>query len=61
VATRPIAGGVLWCLRTPVVQAYAVRQGNGLDLIDTSTVGQDGAILDALASVWIDRRRCSGR
>jgi glyoxylase-like metal-dependent hydrolase (beta-lactamase superfamily II) len=41
----------LWCLRTPVVQAYAVRHGDGFDLIDASTAGQDSAILDALASV----------
>jgi hypothetical protein len=26
----------LWCLRTPLVQAYAVRQGDGFHLIDTS-------------------------
>ncbi|MGZ6572237.1 MAG: MBL fold metallo-hydrolase [Solirubrobacteraceae bacterium] len=41
----------LWCLRTPVVQAYAVRDREGFDLIDTSTAGQEDAILDALASV----------
>jgi glyoxylase-like metal-dependent hydrolase (beta-lactamase superfamily II) len=41
----------LWCLRTPVVQAYAVRDRDGFDLIDTSTAGQEDAILDALASV----------
>jgi glyoxylase-like metal-dependent hydrolase (beta-lactamase superfamily II) len=41
----------LWCLRTPVVQAYAVRHGDGFNLIDASTAGQDCAILDALASV----------
>ncbi|MGZ6707674.1 MAG: MBL fold metallo-hydrolase [Solirubrobacteraceae bacterium] len=41
----------LWCLRTPVVQAYAVRDGEGFDLIDTSTAGQEDVILGALASV----------
>jgi glyoxylase-like metal-dependent hydrolase (beta-lactamase superfamily II) len=41
----------LWCLRTPLVQAYAVRDREGFDLIDTSTAGQENAILDALASV----------
>ena len=38
----------LWCLRTPVVQAYAVRQGDGFNLIDTSTAGNEDAILEAL-------------
>ena len=41
----------LWCLRTPLVQAYAVRHSDGFHLIDTSTAGHDGAILDALGSV----------
>jgi glyoxylase-like metal-dependent hydrolase (beta-lactamase superfamily II) len=41
----------LWCLRTPLVQAYAVRQGDGFHLIDTSTAGQHDAILDGLASL----------
>ena len=41
----------LWCLRTPFVQAYAVRHSDGFHLIDTSTAGHDGAILDALGSV----------
>jgi glyoxylase-like metal-dependent hydrolase (beta-lactamase superfamily II) len=41
----------LWCLRTPVVQAYAVRDGDGFRLIDTATAGLDGAILDALGSI----------
>jgi glyoxylase-like metal-dependent hydrolase (beta-lactamase superfamily II) len=41
----------LWCLRTPVVQAYAVREGDGFNLIDASTAGAEEAILDALASV----------
>lgn len=38
----------LWCLRTPIVQAYAVRQGEGFNLIDTSTPGNERAILEAL-------------
>lgn len=38
----------LWCLRTPIVQAYAVRQGEGFNLVDTSTAGNDDAILEAL-------------
>ena len=41
----------LWCLRTPVVRAYAVRDRDGFNLVDTSTAGEDGAILDALRSV----------
>jgi glyoxylase-like metal-dependent hydrolase (beta-lactamase superfamily II) len=44
----------LWCLRTPIVQAYAVRERDGFNLIDTTTAGNDIAILRALASV--DRR-----
>jgi hypothetical protein len=36
--------GWLWCLRTPIVQAYAVRDRDGFDLIGTSTAGQDDAI-----------------
>ena len=41
----------LWCLRTPLVQANAVRHSDGFHLIDTSTAGHDGAILDGLGSV----------
>ena len=41
----------LWCLRTPLVRAYAIRHSDGSHLIDTSTAGHDGAILDALGSV----------
>jgi glyoxylase-like metal-dependent hydrolase (beta-lactamase superfamily II) len=41
----------LWCLRTPIVQAYAVRERDGFNLIDTCTSGQDGAILEGLATV----------
>lgn len=40
--------GLLWCLRTPIVQGYAVRERDGFNLIDTSTAGQDDAILAAL-------------
>jgi enamine deaminase RidA (YjgF/YER057c/UK114 family) len=36
----------LWCLRTPVVQAYAVPERDGSNPIDTSTAGEDGALLD---------------
>jgi hypothetical protein len=43
--------GWLWCLRTPIVQAYAVRERDGFNLIDTSTAGQDDAILAALATL----------
>jgi hypothetical protein len=41
----------LWCLRTRIVQAYAVRERDGFNLIDTSTAGQDGAILELLATI----------
>ena len=41
----------LWCLRMPLVQAYAVRQGQGFNLIDTGTAGHEDAILDALAGI----------
>jgi glyoxylase-like metal-dependent hydrolase (beta-lactamase superfamily II) len=47
--------GRLWCLRTPIVQAYAARERGGFNLIDTLTAGQDDAILAALAG--IDGRR----
>ncbi len=40
----------LWCLRTPIVQAYAVRERDGFNLIDTCTAGEEGAILEALAT-----------
>lgn len=43
--------GWLWCLRTPIVQAYAVRERDGFNLIDTSTAGQHDAILGALAGI----------
>jgi hypothetical protein len=29
----------LWCLRTPLVQAYAVREREGFNLIDTGIAG----------------------
>lgn len=41
----------LWCLRTPIVQAYAVRERDGFNLIDTTTAGHETAILDALAGI----------
>ncbi len=41
----------LWCLRTPIVQAYAVRERDGFNLIDTSTAGEDSAILEMLATI----------
>jgi glyoxylase-like metal-dependent hydrolase (beta-lactamase superfamily II) len=43
--------GWLWCLRTPIVQAYAVRERDGFNLIDASTAGQDDAILAALPAI----------
>lgn len=41
----------LWCLRTPIVQAYAVRERDGFNLIDTATAGQESQILQLLASI----------
>jgi glyoxylase-like metal-dependent hydrolase (beta-lactamase superfamily II) len=41
----------LWCLRTPIVQAYAVRERDGFNLIDTATAGQESQILQVLASI----------
>jgi glyoxylase-like metal-dependent hydrolase (beta-lactamase superfamily II) len=41
----------LWCLRTPIVQAYAVREREGFNLIDTLTAGEEVAILSALARI----------
>jgi glyoxylase-like metal-dependent hydrolase (beta-lactamase superfamily II) len=41
----------LWRLHTPVVQAYAVRERDGFNLIDTSTAGEEGAILELLATL----------
>lgn len=35
----------LWRLKTPVVNAYAVKQGDGIALIDTGTAGQADTIL----------------
>lgn len=43
--------GWLWCLRTPIVRAYAVRERDGFNLIDSSTAGQHDAILAALAGI----------
>jgi hypothetical protein len=41
----------LWCLRSPIVQAYAVRQRDGFNLIDTTTAGNHTTILHALAGI----------
>ncbi len=41
----------LLCLRTPVVQAYAVRQSTDFVLIDAGVVGYENAYLRALAEV----------
>jgi glyoxylase-like metal-dependent hydrolase (beta-lactamase superfamily II) len=41
----------LWCLRTPVVQAYAVRARDGFNLVDASIAGEEEAILGALGSL----------
>jgi glyoxylase-like metal-dependent hydrolase (beta-lactamase superfamily II) len=46
----PIRPG-LWCLRTDLVQAYAVRHGEGFNLIDASTAGSEEAILSCLATI----------
>ncbi len=39
----------LWCLRTPVVACYAIRDRDGVVLVDANVAGQHDAILDALA------------
>lgn len=44
----------LWCLRTPAVQAYAMRDGDGIVLFDTCLPGHEHAILAALAQVTGD-------
>jgi hypothetical protein len=36
----------LWCLRTPTVQAYAIRERDGFNLVDTATSAQHLAALD---------------
>ena len=42
----------LWDLQTPIVQAYAIRHRDGsFSLVDSSTAGQEGPIVDALASI----------
>jgi len=41
----------LWCLRLPLVQLYAVREGAGFNLVDTGTRGEEDAILGALAAI----------
>jgi len=39
----------LWCLRTSVVACYAIRDRDGIVLVDANVAGQHDAILDALA------------
>lgn len=41
----------LWCLRTPLVQAYAVRHRDGFNLIDTGADGDEQAILQSLSAI----------
>lgn len=41
----------LWCLRTPLVQAYAIRHRDGFNLIDTGIADGEEAILRSLASI----------
>jgi glyoxylase-like metal-dependent hydrolase (beta-lactamase superfamily II) len=41
----------LYCLRTPVVQAYAIKQSSGFVLIDTGVAGYEHAYLKALGEV----------
>jgi glyoxylase-like metal-dependent hydrolase (beta-lactamase superfamily II) len=40
----------LWCLRTPVVACYAIRDRDGIVLVDSNVAGQHNAILDAVAA-----------
>ena len=46
----------LWGLRTPLVQAYAVRNGDGFNLIDTGIAGGEDAILSSLPASTVSRR-----
>jgi len=48
VACEPITDW-LYCLRTPVVAVYAIRQSAGFVLIDTGVAGYERAYLHALA------------
>ena len=41
----------LWGLRTPLVQAYAVRDRDGFNLIDTGIAGGEDAILNGLSDI----------
>ena len=41
----------LWCLRTEIVQAFALSEGDGFNLIDTSTSGNENIILELLGNV----------
>ena len=40
----------LWCLRTPVVTCWAIRDREGVVLVDANVAGQDEAIVAALAN-----------
>jgi glyoxylase-like metal-dependent hydrolase (beta-lactamase superfamily II) len=50
----------LWCLRTPIVQAYAIREREGFNLVDTTTAGQEEEILAALAEITGQPARVHG-
>ncbi|HEX3678535.1 MAG TPA: MBL fold metallo-hydrolase, partial [Galbitalea sp.] len=39
----------LWCLRTPVAACWAVRDGDGIVMVDANVAAQDEAIVNALA------------
>lgn len=39
----------LWCLRSPVVACFALRDGDGLVMVDANVAGLGEAIVDALA------------
>jgi glyoxylase-like metal-dependent hydrolase (beta-lactamase superfamily II) len=41
----------LYCLRTPMVQAYAIVQSDGFVLVDSGIAGYEQAYLEALAEV----------
>lgn len=40
----------LWCLRTPLVACYAIRDRDGIVLVDANVAGQHDAILQTLAA-----------
>src|SRR5712691_11301623 len=39
----------LWCLRTPVVACWAIRDRDGVVLVDANVIGEGEAIVSALA------------